>query len=496
MISLTSLRNSREKPKASLLLFFSLEIILNPSVRWFWMGNFSKSWKYWVFLGISIAIFCILTYKGLFVRMPGDEHKWYYSGYLVSEGYVPYKDFFYGHPPIQALLLSLIFKMVGFNILALKLVPFVSAILISVLLFLILKENHGSVCGITAAVLFLFSYSVMFNSSVSFGVMLAAMMMMLGYYFLEKERYWLAGSIFALAALTRLLVLLPILTIFAWIMFTKRRQSVQRIAFFAAIFGGANIVLAALFGNGFIDPVYRLHLLKDPISALIFSEYYNMVALNWVLALFFILSIVYFLAVERKINLPLLVGIIYITAMLFIKRLYGYYFIPAFPFIAMSCGIAISDFLKKTGKRAFVIAACALLLALFIWDASANALFINRQGFPGFDRLDDIKQYINSNFDETYEIFGDDSLAPLLALETGRKVALNHFETNDAVFESDIIDLDSLLKRLNGKKIMFIARTTQGMSKFSETREFLSQCEFMSQFNDKIENGILIYKCN
>ena len=38
---------------------------------------------------------------------------------------------------------------------------------------------------------------------------------------------------------------------------------------------------------------------------------------------------------------------------------------------------------------------------------------------------------LDSNFDESYELFGDDSIVPLLALKTGKKIALKHIIQND-----------------------------------------------------------------
>lgn len=49
-------------------------------------------------LFIFVAVFIIITLKGLVISQPGDENVYYYMGKLVSEGKVPYKDFFFAHP--------------------------------------------------------------------------------------------------------------------------------------------------------------------------------------------------------------------------------------------------------------------------------------------------------------------------------------------------------------------------------------------------------------
>ena len=58
---------------------------------------------------LIFLVFSAIALKGLFVAQPGDENVYYYMGKMVSEVYVPYRDFFYAHPPLQFYIMSPIF---------------------------------------------------------------------------------------------------------------------------------------------------------------------------------------------------------------------------------------------------------------------------------------------------------------------------------------------------------------------------------------------------
>ena len=71
---------------------------------------------------------CILTieFNGLNHIEGGDEHTYFYMGKLITEGVQPYTDFFVSRPPLQIYLISVIYKIFGFNLIALKLIPLLS----------------------------------------------------------------------------------------------------------------------------------------------------------------------------------------------------------------------------------------------------------------------------------------------------------------------------------------------------------------------------------
>ena len=103
---------------------------------------------------IFILIFVAIASTGLLTPQPGDENTYYYMGKLITEGKVPYKDFFFAHPPLQIYLIAFIYRIFGFNIIALKLIPLISTLISAFFIFRITKEKFGNYAAIISSLLF------------------------------------------------------------------------------------------------------------------------------------------------------------------------------------------------------------------------------------------------------------------------------------------------------------------------------------------------------
>ena len=452
----------------------------------------------WIIFGILIVGFVIIESKGLLMPQPGDENVYFYMGSLLSKGVYPYRDFFYAHPPLHLLLLAAIFKLFGFNIVALKLLPIISILVTALILFLIVREKFGNLESIVASVLFLFSYSVLFNSVFAFGISTATMLMVAGLYFYSvKKNNLFAGLFFGLAGLTRLLALIPFLIIAALLYLNDKKKIKKIIYGFSITFIIANILLIALFGNRYINDAYKYHFLKKHETAENFKEYVNVVKLNWVLFGAALLSI--FIKDKNKSNFFALISLIAVAFLIFLalsSRIFNFYFIVGFPFLAVLGGVSLSSLLKAIRARKMLIVTIVVLMAVFIWDTTANIAFLHSIAFKGFSRGNEIVSLIDARLNPEIQLFGDDSTSPLIALMTKRSIIFNIVDTNPAVFKTGIIDLDDTLNKLKGNKFIFIIRSKQGISEFVEVRNFLDErCAHMSTFSDKSEGSYLVYDC-
>src|SRR3989338_8608476 len=209
----------------------------------------NKNKSAYALLFIFFIVFIFIVLKGLLTPQPGDENVYYYMGKLIAEGKLPYKDFFYAHPPLQIYLIALIYNIFGFNIVALKAVPLISTLISAFFIFKIAKR-FGNSAAITASLLFLFSYSAMFNSVFSFGIDVATMFLVIGAYFLwNKSNGILAGLFFGLAGITRLLSLIPIFIIFALVLLSTRKNFLKLSSGFLIIFLLINGLFILFLGN-------------------------------------------------------------------------------------------------------------------------------------------------------------------------------------------------------------------------------------------------------
>lgn len=456
----------------------------------------SQKTEYSLIALIFIA-FAAIAAKGIFTAQPGDENVYYFMGKMVSEGYVPYRDFFYAHPPLQLYVIAPIFRMFGFNIAALKLIPLASTLVTAFFIYLISKNTFGKNKAIVSMALFLFSYSTMFNSVFSFGIELAMMFLVMGYYFYAaKNRLFLGGLFFGLAGISRLLSLIPIAVILLLLFLKDREKFFAVSSGFTAIFLSVNLIFLLIAGSGYIFPVYKFHLLKGA-EQFKFQEYFNVVKLNWILFLSFLGFI--FIKEKKMVMDFAAVSAAYLAAMALLGRVFNFYFMAAFPFLAITGGYCICELLSrikiKSGR--YFIAILAVIIGIFLWNLASDALFLQKTGFEGFSRGKDIKEFISLKTAPAAALFGDSSTAPLAALMTGKKIAFNVIDTNPAVFNTGAMDLGKTLEKLKGNDVIFLVRNIEGISEFAKTREFLSEkCELLSSFSDRLEGLYLVYRCN
>ena len=240
----------------------------------------NKNKSAYALLFIFFIVFIFIVLKGLLTPQPGDENVYYYMGKLIAEGKLPYKDFFYAHPPLQIYLIALIYNIFGFNIVALKAVPLISTLTSAFFIFKIAKR-FGNSEAIISSLLFLFSYSTMFNSVFSFGIDVATMLLVIGVYFLwNKNSPVLAGLFFGFAGITRLLSLIPIFVIFAFGLLSSKKNFLKLLSGFFIVFLIVNGIFALFLGNNYAEQVYKYHLLKSFDSRENFKEYFDIVKLN------------------------------------------------------------------------------------------------------------------------------------------------------------------------------------------------------------------------
>lgn len=454
-----------------------------------------KNKQSYILLFLFAIVFASIVFKGLKMPQPGDENVYYYMGKLASENKLPYKDFFYAHPPLQIYLIALVYKMFGFNIIALKLAPLISAVITAFFVFKI-TQKFGNAEAIAASLLFLFSYSTMFNSVFSFGIELAAMLLVIGIYFwFNKDNYLLAGLFLGLAGVTRLLSLIPVFILLVYVLLLNRKNFFKLSSSFLAVFLIVNGIFLIIAGKAYLADAYFYHFQKTFSGAENVKEYVGIVKLNWILFLSFFLFI--FLRDKRLYPFALF-STAYLLFLLALKKLFGFYFLIAFPFLAIIGGFSIVSLIRRANlPKKWKIAAFLTICSVFGWNLFADASFLEKIGFAGFERGDDMADFIISSTGNETMIFGDDSVSPLLALETGKRIALDFADTNDQVFSSGAADLGKVLDDLGGKSLIFIIRDRQGISFFKEAREFLNKnCDFLANFHDKAEGNYLFYKCS
>ena len=179
-----------------------------------------KNKAVWI-LALILLVFFVVELKGLSHFDIGDENAYFYMGKLIVDGYLPYRDFFFAHPPLKLLVITPIMALFGFNLIMLKLVPLICTIVTAVFLFMLMRHKFESFSAVLTVVLFLFTKRVMLEATYFLGVNLTAMFVVIGLYFLAVKKRFLSGVFYGVAAVSGLYSVVPFIVILGFLFFKK-----------------------------------------------------------------------------------------------------------------------------------------------------------------------------------------------------------------------------------------------------------------------------------
>ena len=455
----------------------------------------NKKNVWFIFLFIVLSFF-LIELKGLNHYSLGDENSYIYMGKLMSEGVIPYRDFFYAHPILHVFIASIIFKLFGFKLFLFKLIPLLSAIIATFFLFKLIKEKYGDIEALFAVLLFLFSNRVLLEATYFLGVNLTTMFVVIGFYYLSaKKRYILSGIFFGFAGITRFYSLIPTIAVLTYFFFKDRKILLRFLLGFSIVFVLANIIFILLFGNDYISSVFIYHLKKPTIEEDTLNIFKEIITKNFLLFLSAILF--FFTKVKKKKEALTLLIIAFYLIFLARVRLFNFYFVMLFPFVAILGGIGLGYFIKKfKKKKKNIILTIFLILFFYSLITSLNRLY--SFDFVDFQSGDTIFRHITENSNENDEMIGDSSTVPLIALKTNRKIAFNLVDTNAQRILTNSLNLDEVLKRIKEEKVKYVILSpTIGFGNTQKVADFVNNNCFRSlKVVDKYWGDIYVYECS
>jgi hypothetical protein len=189
-----------------------------------------------------------------------DENIYFYMCQRITEGALPYRDFFFAHPPLHLLPGLLAFALLGFSLPVAKAIPAIFAALAGLAVYRAARRA-GALSGLVALALFLFSYDLLRASSHYTGASEATALIAWSLERALAGRVALAGYLAACAGLTAFYTVPAALGIGTLLLLRKGAARSYLLAY-ATLFGGANVLFLALFGGLYWDPVFRYHFLK------------------------------------------------------------------------------------------------------------------------------------------------------------------------------------------------------------------------------------------
>ena len=256
-----------------------------------------------VFFAVAF-VFALVQAKGLASISPGDENTYFYMAKEISEGQLPYRDFFYAHPPLHILILSIIVGIFGINFVALKSATLIAILASSFFVYKIsleifknrFKDQNYLAASLISLLLYLFSFDILFKGTFSIGIEFSLMFLQISFYLFLTHRHFLGGIFAGLAGLTRFYTIPVIFALLVFMAIKKiQERKIKDVMHFLLGFSLTFIfvigALVLIFGDKFTEPVFTYHLLKTKLPGQRNMVYKIVLQNNWTLLLAFTSSL-------------------------------------------------------------------------------------------------------------------------------------------------------------------------------------------------------------
>lgn len=336
---------------------------------------------------VLIPIILIQSYGiGKIVNVFTDEGVYLYTAKLITQGYLPYRDFFLIHLPLLIYLNAFILGLVRFNLNLYHFIYICWVFSTIIPLYLIVKKLTRERLGPLLAIIFYATFSEMVQWDSHFFAFRQASLPFLAWTFFfifikhKQKNAAIFLSFFAASLLTNLLIafsFIGILVFSDYIFQTKNLfKSVKKYADLIFIFScitSSYYLLTFLIPHSFNNIIIYQIDPRQPKIELIqrFRYFINMLSLNWPILIFGLLGSLIFkkkVAVFSLFNLASMAIVVF-----FGKNFYPHYFSILGLGLALSSGILFGSFIKSPWLKIFTF----ILAIGFLYQTSFKNLKFN-----------------------------------------------------------------------------------------------------------------------
>jgi hypothetical protein len=514
-------------------------------------------------LAVTLVLGTYLLLKLVGLHASGtDENVYFYLATRLSQGAVPYRDFFFAHPPVHLLVPAAVFKVTGFHLGVAKAIPVLAQATAGLFLYLTVRRASRSLAG-AALLLHLLAYQVLMGSTDMNGENIMTAFLLASFFAATRGRCLLAGVLAGLALGTGLYALAGVLALAIATGFTSRRALGRFGLGVLLTFGGLALLFRILGGPGFVEGVFAYHLAKPVKServavfasanpAAILSAYlHNLGAyfgssefkksLYYHAPTFLAALVTIGLVVGRAVHawqrsdgravalalltprdllsaspeglakLGLLATILFLAQWAGLNEVYDFYSVPMLALLAIPAAYALWDAFRtvRTARRPVDLRVPALVVAIFSlhlpladslsgrlwpdelrdagqivryeWRAPAalrgpaaltRSLFFVDERIKGaimppyrhyvwnklltFSTLDEIARHVREHTTADETMLGASTIAPLVALQAGRRLANDEADTNNKRFVAGVLTDEQLFARACRDRLRYV----------------------------------------
>ena len=370
-----------------------------------------------MFLVVILTFLVVRTFT--LIPVMSDETIYLNMAKNFRKGLIPYKDFFYAHPPLQLILLA----PFTFSFQSAKLWISILGTACLFLTFLISKELFDEKTALFSSLFFLIFPGFLIFGTQAMGMFEALFFFLIGFYFLLKEKNFLATLFFTLAFFTRYLILLlfPLVLIFLKI---KKKQIFQFLFYQTSFIFLTFLLLFDLFGFTYFKDTIIYHFysnLKIGIANWI-DQYLTLGFFTIFLSLFCLTHA--FFEKNKLIALfstyPLLYDLVIILGL---KQVIYHYFVLPLPFLFIAVGYTFSK-TKFLSLKIFLL----LILSLCIYsNLKSLEFYYSKKYNQVFFEVED-RVLKNSNKNDL--LFGEPRVLNYVSFVTNRKILNDWFDSD------------------------------------------------------------------
>lgn len=457
----------------------------------------------WTIYGLALAlgVFIILRLNYSFPRF-SDGSIYLYLSYLVGQGLVPYRDFFYSSPPLIPYLFSLYGWIFGFSWQAFGYIPLWLSLVDAVVIYWLIVKNGSHLGALAAAVLYGLSFATLATTDFNSDVHLVLTLILLGAAAGQKRWPIISGIFFGLAVLAKLYAVVVLVGWVAGLLGDKRWREAGKFVLASTLVAGVAVGLMWWWvGNVFYEQMILSHMGK--VEGLARKEIFIFfIRHDWAL----VLAPSGWLLVRKRIPgwiwWPTIALVGWMT---WWSDFYFLYLKVLVAWLALWWGWIITQLDKNMRKRELVY---AVLGGLIIVSTIMMARYIGEQAEAAvIAPLDEIVEYVEDQTAEGEEIYGSFEVTPLVALGANRAIWRQAADTNIKFFQNGWFNMEQREQEIKQDqvrviitKVLFVngGRMAAGPEQVLPRRFFNENCRLGKSWpveNDYTHNAVAVWEC-
>jgi hypothetical protein len=453
----------------------------------------------WI-IGLSIFIFLLLKLAPLTHRF-GDTNAYLYMAKAITEGHMPYRDFFLVDPPVLPFYLAGLRVIFGNSLMLYQAVPFLIEPVTAIVLYSIGRKLQFTLAALIVP-LYLFSFTIIATSDYLTGVQITCLFTAIAIYSYLTQRNYISGIFWALAVLTKMYAAPALLGFYAYLLIKRQFKQSLEIGVGGAL---ATLICVVPFlvisPKQFLDDVIFHHFGRPGGLDKRSVWWYFIIREGW---LVFLMCIALF--TQKKLYLFHYLLLPMIVFFVIFPDLYYTYLGFIMPFIILIVVELLSRIYaidKDYQKLTWVVLGIGALYMMF----SYSVYYQRHLPFGQFRNASEIGSFVRT-LPEGATLYGSHEVAPLIALYSSKSIFHNYIETNPQTFASHAQNLESISQEVAQGGAYVIARITDapeygitdyGYQGYLSEDVFKNYCKRVKEFpstSQEMDNKIVIYKCS